>query len=607
MHSLNRIVQHNQNYLLFGGHYIQTLRFKDYPAFGTANLLQELWSNKKLLVLGVHIRLSTKLEPTKLKWDLKTQWKYRRLHYSIEEAESKLGDFARPEEVSAFKALDDIKNKIVGTNHGRALFDVWNHLTISAKTLSALKEAIEIITVELEAVGIRLSKSQYEQAEAFQASGWVGASGPSRRYLELNYGRMLDQDAIGVFFPFIYGSNSDSQGIYNGHRVADGKINLIDVTSDQGAHNFFIAGATGQGKSASMKDYAISFFYDDLRVFIFDVDGEYREICKKLGGLWIDHTMQSGSYTDPTRIASLIGEPEHDAGRYLEAIEATIRTISLLAGGLEASELNAVDRAILNLFSDAGIIKEEPKTWENPHGGIHDWYKFLHKDTSSGANSLIEKIWRYFDGSLKDMFAKEAIDNRISTSDFVVFHVGQGIDNDADEHTSLVKLNMAFTAVWNEIKKEKARGERFSVIINDEMQRSLPNPHFALFTNRVVSTIRKYNGIWIGGLNNPAVLWPDASQNQAAADAGNAIWQNTPYKIFFWMEKSGIEALAKEANIPQEIVREIGHLQKTYQFIFRKGEKSYDRLIKMLPPHELEQGLYKTRGLKVKHKKDAFL
>lgn len=598
MLQLSKIVQHYPEYLLFGGHYIRVLRFISYPVTATVALLRNLWMNKDLIELGVHLRLVTRLEPTKLRWDMSTQWKYRRLYYSIAEAESKLGEVARPEEVAALQALEDIKNKTVATSYGRALFDMWNYLTISARTLSVLNEATEIVVKELNGLGIKLSNSRYEQAEAFQASGWIASSGPSKRYQQLNYGRMVDQDAIGVFFPFLFGSNSDPQGIYNGHRVYDNKINLIDVTAGEGAHNFLVMGATGQGKSAAMKDYALSFFYDGFRVFVFDVDGEYRAICEEVGGLWIDHTMQSGSYTDPTRIAAAIGEPEHDYGRYKEAIEATIRTISLLAGGLEPAELNAVDRAVLNLFSDAGILEDDPSTWDRPHGGIHHWYQYLKQDTSPGAITIREKIWRYFEGSLKNMFAKEATDDRISTSDFVVFHVGQGIDNDADAHTAMVKLNMAFTSVWNEIKKEKARGERYSVIICDEMQRSLPNPHFAQFTNKVVTTIRKYNGIWMGGLNNPAVLWPDASHNQDVANAGTAIWQNTNYKIFFWMEQDGIELLAAKSGMPVQVVEKISTLQGTHQFVFRKGERSYDLLIKKLPPQELAKGLYKTRGLK---------
>lgn len=90
MLQLSKIVQHYPEYLLFGGHYIRVLRFISYPVTATVALLRNLWMNKDLIELGVHLRLVTRLEPTKLRWDMSTQWKYRRLYYSIAEAESRL-------------------------------------------------------------------------------------------------------------------------------------------------------------------------------------------------------------------------------------------------------------------------------------------------------------------------------------------------------------------------------------------------------------------------------------------------------------------------------------------------------------------------------------
>lgn len=595
-----KIVQHHPNYIAFGGHYIRCFIINGFPTAGIARTFESLWNNQELIDLGVHIRLTNRLEPTRLKWNTSLKWKYRRLHGSVREAQSQVGEVARIEEVKALEALEDIRQKVTSDSIGdKHLFDMWNVITITAISKQDLDKATDILQKYFNVKEYKLNKHNYEQAECFQASGWVCSSGPSQIFLKNHYGRLVDKDAIGSFFPFYFGSNSDENGIYNGHRVADGVISLIDTTLGAGQHNFLVCGGTGEGKSVFLKDASGSFYDEGFRVFIFDVDGEYRKKCEDVKGLWIDHTMQSGSYHDPSRILSALGIPEHDLNRCRDAIDGVARTISLLAGEIDSRELNAIDRATLKLFNEAGIDIDDNKTWDRVHAGIHGWYMCLKKDTSPGAVDLVEKIWRYFEGSMKRMFGHEEKDDRISKADYIVFHIGQGIDNDADAHTAMVKLNMAFSAVWAEIKKERAKGEKWSVVLNDELQRSLSNPHFARFQNQVVTTIRKYNGVWMGGLNNPAVMWPEPTPyNQDQVIAGSAIWENTKYKVLFWMEESGIKTLAQKSDLPKPVISTISTLQGTNQYVFRKGIRNYDLLKKIIPPSEISRGLYKTRGLR---------
>lgn len=594
----NKIIHHSPDYISFGGHYIKTLQIKDYPNSGYGGMLRGLWKDKELLDLGVHIRHSKRMAPTKLKWNNSMKWKYKRLYYSIREKEETLGEIARQAEVKAFESLDNFKKQIqTGNRSGKKQFDMWNFITITGTSLEKVNKATEII-INILSDDILIGKGQYEQAESFQSSGWIAASGASEEFYSTNYGRMVDLDAAGVFFPYIMGNNGDPNGFYNGHRVEDGKINWTDVTKDPGNHNGLVHGASGEGKSALLKDTSKDLRYEGFRVFVFDVDGEYKKICEDVGGLYVDHTTENGVYTDPSRIRPETGIEDIDATRCNEAIEGLSRTISMLSRSGDIKKLNAIDKATLRLFDQSGIDISDSKTWDRPHGGIHGWYDCLKQDTSWGARELAEDVWRYFEGPMKNIFLRE--DNntdKFSKFDYIAVHIGKGIDEDTDSHTTEVKLDMAFTSVWNQIKLERVRGEKWSAVIDDEIQRSLINPQNAKFKNKVVTTIRKYNGIWLGGLNNPAVLWPKKTEyNQEQALAGEAIWENTRYKIFFWMEKSGIDKLKESGNIPEHIAELIGTLEKTNQYVFRKGMNNYDLLKRILYPAEEE--LYKTRGLK---------
>ncbi|MEG2264421.1 MAG: DUF87 domain-containing protein, partial [Acinetobacter sp.] len=75
------------------------------------------------------------------------------------------------------------------------------------------------------------------------------------------------------------------------------------------AENFIIMAATGGGKSYTIKAIMIQVRANRFHQIVLDVDGEYRPLAQKLGGVIIDMSNGTGLYFDSVQISDLTGDP----------------------------------------------------------------------------------------------------------------------------------------------------------------------------------------------------------------------------------------------------------------------------------------------------------
>ncbi|WP_139293633.1 TraG/VirB4 family ATPase, partial [Mycobacterium tuberculosis] len=129
-----------------------------------------------------------------------------------------------------------------------------------------------------------------------------------------HYGQVTFDSIAARTYPMTRGSFSDSEGIYFGRRTEDGGfcfLNLIDP-KDAKAQNLVVLGKTGEGKSFFLKGLVNSLVDEGIVCFIFDLDGEWRDQCEKLGGIYIDQTTEEGRYFEPLTIMPKVREIDKD-------------------------------------------------------------------------------------------------------------------------------------------------------------------------------------------------------------------------------------------------------------------------------------------------------
>lgn len=582
------------------GHLVRILMIEKYTPLILAGYLDRL--DAIVSKEGVTLRKTIRYTASDVKFNWVMKNKLARLNKSVESAGG-MDDPARKEEVAARDTILQLRDSAYEDN--RKLVEVRTFLTLSAKEEHQLNAAEQKLKNWFDNVDGELNTLDYEQLEALRQTSPVSdrKTSNSEFFNKHHYGHVTTDSAAARTYPMTRGSFSDNQGPYFGRRTEDGSfcfINLCDP-NDSRAQNVTVFGKTGEGKSFFMKALVVSLLEEGVHVFVFDLDGEWRDLCAEVGGVYVDHTADNGRYFEPLTIMPPLAEidddcVEYNRGRLTKATLNGVRTLSLLGDGLIREEVYEAGEAIRRVYKEAGIDRERQESWNPPYAGprptIHRVFDeiTIAAKSNEDARSLWNKIKIYFTGIYDGLFRHEE-PLTFEKAPLVVYKVGSGQtgDNEKDEGAkqAQLKMSMAFDMVNANIIRLKFEGETFSAVVVDEGQRQLKNPELKRAVFDWYTAIRKWNGMMILGSNTPAIMLESAE--------GVGMWENTNVRVYFYMEQSAIRTLTSHADVPVEIQDRISNNSGSRRYIL-EYHKQYDELFMDVPYRERE--LYKTRGLK---------
>ncbi|ARR10729.1 helicase HerA domain-containing protein [Paenibacillus bovis] len=595
------------------GHFVRVLMIKDYPPsilVGYLDHLEEMIEGK-----GVTLSKKIRYAESTLKWNNSMKNQLKRLDRNINEQSPT--DPARKAELLAKETIESIRDATLHNN--KKLVEVTTFLTLSAAKEYQLDDAESMLKNWFDEMDGKLDNLRREQAEAMRQVSPVYDKNTKRSkfFNKRHYGRVLTDDVAAGTYPLTRGSFSDTEGPYFGRRTEDGSFCFINICdpNDPRAQNLTVFGKTGSGKSFFLKALVVSLLQENIFVYVFDLDGEWRELCEAVGGIYIDQTASTGNYFDPMVIMPKLPGLDkaiegYNRQRYSNALDMTLRTFSMLAGELERFHIFEIGEAIEAIYTKAGIERQRPDTWnpgyldESTRPTIHKVFQVLKERAKDEQNEgrehayyVYDRVKIYFEGIYRYIFSKEESLEHIigakATAPLVVYKVGEGIiDSDNEKQKSEksqqahLKMSMAFDIVNSSIARNKVEGVRFSAVLVDEGQRQTKNRMLRDAIFSWYTAIRKLNGLMILASNTPAIML-DYSD-------GVGMWENTNVRVYFYMETSAVRSLAQHSTIPQEIQEGIEASEDT-QTYFLEYHKRYDQLWMDVPEEEAE--LYKTRGL----------
>jgi hypothetical protein len=584
------------------GHYVRILMIKRYTPVILAGYLDQL--DNLVGREGAVLRKTFRYMPSDVRWSWSMKNKLRRLDQNLS-AET-VEDPARREEREAYDTILQLRDS--ETQGDRKLVDIWTFITIAAPKKYMLEAATQKIRSWFDNMGGVLDELQREQLEAQRqtAPAYDPATSDGLFFNQRHYGIVTTDSSAALTYPMTRGSLTDGQGCYIGRRSEDGGFCFIQLCDplDSRAQNMTVFGKTGEGKSFFMKALIVSLLEEGVHVFVFDLDGEWRELCMAVGGVYIDHTSNQGRYFEPLHVMPALPELDEDCilfnrERLSQSIQSCVRTFSLLADGLTKDELYEVGQAIRRIHALAGLDKDNPATWNGPYTGprptIHGVFRELQQEAESNnrdARSAVGKVRIYFTGIYDGIFQEEE-PSTFHRAPLVVYKVGVGTmdGNEKDERAkqAQLKMSMSFDQVNANIQFLKFQGSTFSAVLVDEGQRQLKNLELKQAVFAWYTAIRKWNGMMILGSNTPAIMLESAE--------GVGMWENTNIRIYFFLEQSAIRSLAAHSDVPPEIQERISQNAGSRRFIL-EVHKQYDELFMDVPPEEA--ALYKSRGLKPK-------
>lgn len=212
----------------------------------------------------------------------------------------------------------------------------------------------------------------------------------------LGVSRTFDTQALAAAYPF---ASSDppleTDGVLYGVTAAG-----TPVIVDRFAHanfNSVILADSGAGKSYAAKLEALRLAYRQVQVLIIDPENEYQPVCEALGGT---HLSLAGTRAVSINPLDLPTSGEADA--LSERIIFLADLVEVLAGGLDGSELAALDRAAHAAYENAGITTD-PRTHSRPAPLLADLAEALASDGVAGVG-LAERLYPYAQGAHSSLF-----------------------------------------------------------------------------------------------------------------------------------------------------------------------------------------------------------
>ncbi len=159
------------------------------------------------------------------------------------------------------------------------------YLEMTADSAEHLRQLQTDVLTELVRCKLNVDKLLLRQKQGFCCVSPVGHNALGREFE-----RVLPAGSVANLYPFNYSGKTDPNGIYIGKDKYGSNI-VVDFDrreSDKTSANILILGNSGQGKSYLMKLLICNLLEAGKSVISLDAEHELEELCRNLGGCFID-------------------------------------------------------------------------------------------------------------------------------------------------------------------------------------------------------------------------------------------------------------------------------------------------------------------------------
>ena len=279
-------------------------------------------------------------------------------------------------------------------------------IELRAGSLDKLKELQADIQMDLTRSKISVDRLILRQKEGFLSAMPTGSN-----CFATQYERVLPASSVANMYPLNYSGKTDENGFYLG-RDKYGSNVLVDFdkrTEDKTNSNVLILGNSGQGKSFLMKLLLCNLREAGKSVLVLDPEHEYEDLCRNLGGTYID--MMSGEYM----INPLEPKAWTDGDRPGdEVVPETFRKVSRLSQHISYlkdffraykdftdAEIDTIEIMLLKLYARYGIddTTDFDTLIDEDYPMMSDFY------------DLVEKEFMAFDHEKKQLYTEEILQN----------------------------------------------------------------------------------------------------------------------------------------------------------------------------------------------------
>lgn len=470
------------------------------------------------------------------------------------------------------------------------VFDVVVVLMVLAPDKESLARRVRQVQASLAAAGMRARPAMFLQEQGLLAVGpWAICP---KEIFEMAK-RNMPSETVAASFPFTAAGINDGTGVLLG-KDAEGGIVLVNLWArggDRTNSNLVILAKSGAGKSFTVKLLTKREWALGTKFIIIDPEREYKDLCQKLNGAWINCGGGEGKINPlQVRDAGLMHDDEDKgddvSGQGPLAFHLqTLRTFfSLYMRDLTDIEKTLLEETLVEVYADFGV------TWDTDPKTVEDWptTKNLYEKIAEKAkvdpenySRLAALLKRTAEGADAGLWAGQTTVS--ADNDLVVLDV-YNLQQASDEVRRAQYFNI-LTWAWSKIAED--RETRIVLVVDEAWLLIDPQTPQALqFLREAAKRIRKYEGaLWVISQNVVDFLDP------AVVRFGQAILDNPTYKLLLAQGEKDLEALSKLMNLSEAEI-ELLATAKRGEGLFIAGNQRIKAKVEAAP-YELE---YLTGG-----------
>lgn len=466
-------------------------------------------------------------------------------------------------------------------------------LLISGNDRDELQQRKRRVESMLAAAGMRGRVPVFRQEEAFRTAGPFRILDP---HIAAIGDRNMPVETIAAAYPFVYSGINDGKGVLLGTDISGGIV-LIDFWTRDGSRtnsNMTVIGRPGVGKSTAVKKILMSEFARGTKIIIIDPEREYKDLCKNLGGDWIDCGGGVKGRINPLQVRTVpIDDDDEEEKIYTKELAnrgplalhfQTLRTFFRLY----LKEMTKIQQGLLEMALEE-VYKNKGIEWDTDPSKIpneewptlEDLYEYIESEASKeGA----DRNWRELAVMLRS--ASKGADQALwsgpttieANSDCVVLDIHQLIES--DEEIRKAQFFNVLTWAWNKIAEDRL--QRVILAVDEAYLLVDPETPQALqFLRNTSKRIRKYEGGLMVITQNMVDFMDEAVRRY-----GQALIDNPVYKLIMGQGDKEIEALSKLMSLSEREIQTLAE-GKRGEALFVAGNRRIHVKIDV-SPFELE-------------------
>ena len=465
--------------MMINGQYCRTVFLRNYGTFVDDNIITELTSINKNLMLSIdfipipvdeankdvdNILLGVQSDKANFNRRQAQNQNYGATNYDLEQRE---------------KEILEIRNDM--RYRDQRIYDTIISMVITADS----KQELDNLTESIFAKASENSTAQFATLRYQQLDGLNTVLPFGVKRIECY--RTLTTESLASFMPFHAQEVSHPGGAYYGQNAISNNMIFVNRHSLLNG-NSIVLGVPGGGKSFMVKEDIVSIFLSnpDADIVIIDPEREYNALVKAFGGEVINISANSPNHIN----AMDMNANYEDEGNPVTTKSKFIMSLceQLLGTSADAKDKSIIDRCCKNVYD--GYIKNNFSTQQPT---LKDFREELLKQKETEAHDLALAIELFTDGSL-NTFAQPTnvdINNRLISYD--ILELGD----------SLLPVGMLIVLdnLLNKITSNREK-RRQTYIFIDEMYLLFAHQYTAKFLYRIWKRVRKYGAFAIGITQN---------------------------------------------------------------------------------------------------------